>query len=222
MNGGHDLGGMHGLGAINPESEVLEPVFHHEWERRAFALTLACGFLGQWNLDQGRQARESQHPADYLKNSYYENWMHGLETLLQETGLVDADELHRGGSNREATADLLERRVVKNAVEEIIHRGGPVDMPATAPAGFKAGTCVRVINKNPTGHTRVPRYARGRLGTVQHHHGCHVFADDNATGVRRAEHLYSVKFDASELWGESDQIDWQVNIDLWEPHLELA
>ena len=88
MNGGHDLGGMHGLGPVDPEPETEEPVFHAEWERRAFALNLAAGFLGKWNLDQGRFARESQHPADYLRNTYYENWMAGLETLLVEAGLV--------------------------------------------------------------------------------------------------------------------------------------
>ena len=96
MNGGHDLGGMHGLGAVNPESETDEPVFHHSWERRVFALTLATGFLGRWNLDQSRHARERQHPIDYLRNTYYENWLAGLQTLLVDSGLLTTAELQSG------------------------------------------------------------------------------------------------------------------------------
>ena len=84
MNGPHDLGGQHGLGPINPEPEAEEPVFHGDWERRTFALTLTCGMLGQWNIDEGRYARERQHPVEYLSNTYYENWLVGLQTLLVE------------------------------------------------------------------------------------------------------------------------------------------
>ena len=91
MNGAHDLGGMHGLGPIDPEKE--EPVFHAEWERRCFAITLAAGFLGQWNIDMSRFARERMHPADYLRTSYYEHWLHGLQTLLVEKGLLTEEEI---------------------------------------------------------------------------------------------------------------------------------
>ncbi|MGA1725850.1 MAG: nitrile hydratase subunit beta, partial [Burkholderiaceae bacterium] len=64
MNGVHDMGGMHGFGAVQPE--VDEPVFHAAWERQALALTLAMGATGQWNLDQTRRARESLPAAAYL------------------------------------------------------------------------------------------------------------------------------------------------------------
>ena len=96
MNGAHDLGGQHGFGLINPEPEMEEPVFHNDWERRAFAITLACGFLGQWNIDEARHARESQDPVDYLCNSYYENWLAGLETLLFKKGMITREELKTG------------------------------------------------------------------------------------------------------------------------------
>ena len=99
MNGGHDLGGMHGLGPIDPEPEQGEPIFHGEWERRVFALNLATGFLRHWNLDESRHARERQHPADYIRNSYYENWFNGLITLLVEKGLVTQSELDSGTVN---------------------------------------------------------------------------------------------------------------------------
>jgi len=91
MNGAHDLGGMDGFGPIAPERN--EPVFHDEWERRAFALTLAMGYYGLWNIDMSRYARERMDPAAYLRSSYYEHWLHGLETLLVEQGLITREEL---------------------------------------------------------------------------------------------------------------------------------
>ncbi len=218
MNGAHDLGGMHGLGPVGAEPESVEPVFHHEWERRAFALTLACGFLGQWNIDESRHARERQHPATYLRNSYYENWMTGLSTLLLEKELVTAEELARDGARQPARLEP----VPVERVEELLRRGGPVDMPAGREARYARGDAVRAINEHPAGHTRVPRYVRGRPGTVVCRHGCHVFADANAHGERRGEHLYSVRFEASSLWGGAAAGRDAVYVDLWEPHLEPA
>ena len=84
MNRAHDLGGQHGFGLVAPEPEEHEPVFHAEWERKALALTLAAGCLGRWNIDESRYARESQHPVYYLSQTYYENWLSGLEKLLVE------------------------------------------------------------------------------------------------------------------------------------------
>lgn len=218
MNGAHDLGGTHGLGPVGAEPESVEPVFHHAWERRAFALTLACGFLGQWNIDESRHARERQHPVNYLRNSYYENWMAGLSRLLVEKGLVTAEELDRGRSS--SLAELEPVRA--DGVEALLRRGGPVDLPAHGEARFAVGDTVRANHDHPAGHTRVPRYVRGRTGTVAEHHGCHVFADANAHGQRRGEHLYSVRFEASSLWGRSAGGRDAVYVDLWEPHLERA
>jgi hypothetical protein len=93
VNGGQDLGGMHGLGPIDIEAD--EPVFHAEWERRVFALTLAMGARGDWNIDMSRHARENRDPVDYLSSSYYEIWLKGLEALLSERGLLDPQELSR-------------------------------------------------------------------------------------------------------------------------------
>src|SRR4029453_6741101 len=76
--------------------EAAEPVFHAEWEKRVFGVRLAAGALGKWNIDMARDARERQHPADYLRHTYYENWLAGLEKLLVETGLVTAEELATG------------------------------------------------------------------------------------------------------------------------------
>ena len=216
MNGGHDLGGMHGLGPVDPEPETEEPVFHAEWERRAFALNLAAGFLGKWNLDQGRFARESQHPADYLRNTYYENWMAGLETLLVEAGLVTEAELQAGKPDEKAEGVRI---LTAENVEKVLAKGGPVTMELDTKPRFRVGDKVRVVNINPLGHTRAPRYARGTTGMITFDHRGHVFADRNAEGMREGQRLYSVSFAGSELWGDPENRD-SVRIDFWEPHLE--
>ena len=209
MNGGHDLGGMDGLGAINPKPESTEPVFHHEWEKRAFALTLACGFLGQWNLDESRHARERQHPADYLRNTYYENWMQGIETLLSDKQLLDANKAQR----------LAKQCVNAQMVPAILSKGGPVDIETETRAQFKPGDWVRVNHTHTTGHTRIPRYCAGRVGIIESINGFHVYPDSNAKGERIGHYLYSVNFSAEELWGKTGH---SVNLDLWQPYLSIA
>jgi nitrile hydratase subunit beta len=219
MNGGHDLGGMHGLGPIDAEPETLEPVFHHEWEKRVFALTLASAALGQWSIDMGRHARERQHPADYLRHTYYQNWLAGLEKLLVERGLVSAEE-RASGRAAGAAPEALRARILRSA------RVGPalgksVEVAIEAPPRFVAGDRVRAINRHPTGHTREPRYVRGRTGVIHEHYGAHVFPDLSAKGRREGRHLYSVRFEARELWGEPTR-DGAVYVDLWEDYLEPA
>ncbi len=222
MNGAHDLGGMHGLGPINPEPETDEPVFHAAWEKRIFGLNLAAGYLGKWNLDISRFARERQHPVEYLRHTYYENWLAGLETLLLESGLVTATELASGKAAGPADAATLQRVLRAENVADVMAKGGPVDMPIETPPRFHVGDRVRARNRHPLGHTREPRYVRGRVGVVHEHYGAHVFPDRNAEGAREGQHLYSVRFEASELWGEDTVGKSAVYIDMWEAYLEPA
>ncbi len=91
MNGMHDLGGIQSFGPINPEQD--EPVFHADWEKRAFAMTVALGFGGEWNIDMGRYTRESMDPALYLASTYYEKWLLGTQRLLVERGHVTEAEI---------------------------------------------------------------------------------------------------------------------------------
>jgi nitrile hydratase subunit beta len=221
MNGGHDLGGMHGLGPIAAEPEAGEPVFHHEWEKRVFALTMAAGALGQWPIDIGRHARERQHPADYLRHSYYENWLAGLERLVRERGLVSAEELSSGKAAAPAPSALRTRVLAAANVAAVMARGGPVVVAIDAPPRFAVGDLVRAVNRHPIGHTREPRYVRGRRGVIHEHYGAHVFPDLSAQGRREGRHLYSVRFEAKELWGEPGT-HAAVFVDLWEDHLEPA
>jgi nitrile hydratase beta subunit len=209
MNGGHDLGGMHGLGAVNAEPEAVEPVFHAEWERRVFAMVRALGALGSWNGDMSRHARERQHPADYLRHSYYENWLAGVLKLLVEKGLVTPQEIATGRAAATEPAELRERVLQASDVPE-------------APPRFAAGMRVRAVNRHPQGHTREPRYVRGRSGVIHEHHGSHVYPDLHVEGTRVGGHLYTVRFEASELWGAGADAASAVYVDLWEQYLEPA
>lgn len=218
MNGAHDLGGMHGFGRVRDEPE--DKRFHGDWERRAFALTLACGGLRQWTIDQARFARENQPPARYLENTYYEQWLHGLEVLLVEKGLVTEEEL-RSGKATGPKRDGVEP-VRAGAVQAALQQGSPYTRNVDATPSFRIGDRVRVHNNHPMGHTRAPRYVRGRVGTVVLHHGAHVFADASARGDHGvAHHLYNVAFEGAELWGDGAQ-PRTVHLDLWEPYLEPA
>lgn len=222
MNGAHDLGGMHGLGPVDPEPENDEPVFHSEWERRVFGLTLAAGVVGGWTIDASRYARERQHPADYLSHTYYENWLAGLEKQAVEWGLVTAEELQDGHPSGALTRDQEARVLRPGRVPELLASGSPTDRSIDEPPRFKPGDRVRARNRNPEGHTREPRYVRGRVGTVHAHHGAHVYPDRSAEGtegVKVAQHIYSVRFEAAELWGE-DTTASAVYVDLWESYLE--
>jgi nitrile hydratase len=222
MDGAHDLGGMHGFGPINPEPEGEEPIFHAAWEKRMFGLNLAAGALGKWNIDMGRHARERQHPVDYLRHTYYENWLAGLEKLLVETGLVTAEELATGKALGPADEATRKRVLKAEQVPAILARGAPATMAIDIAPRFQPGDRVRAVNRHPLDHTRQPRYIRGRLGLIHQYHGAHVFPDRSARGSKEGQHLYSVRFAASELWGEDANKASAVYVDLWEDYLEPA
>jgi nitrile hydratase len=218
MNGVHDMGGLHGLGPI--EVEKNEPVFHAEWEAKTFALNLASGFLGKWNIDISRFAREQMPSAEYLATTYYEHWLWGLRKLLVDRGLVTAKELETGRPEAKATdARMLKFIDVAKALSN--RRAARLD--DEVPSKFKPGDRVVARNINPTGHTRLPRYARGRQGVVDRDHGVFIFADTNAMGLgKKPQHVYSVRFTARELWGAEASPRDSVYVDLWDDHLDAA
>jgi nitrile hydratase len=221
MNSAHDLGGMHGLGPINAEPEAAEPVFHADWEKRVFGMVRAIGSLGLWSGDASRHARERQHPVDYLRHSYYENWLAGLEKILVEKGLISAEELAGGMAHVPASDDIRSRRLNAAAIERAI-TGSPFSVALPDPPRFQVGDRVRALNNHPLGHTREPRYVRGRAGVIHEHHGGHVFPDLSAEGMRVGRHLYTVRFESRELWGRQGEDRCAVHVDLWEDYLEPA
>jgi nitrile hydratase len=168
----------------------------------------------------GRHARERQHPADYMRHSYYENWLAGLEKMLVERDLVSAEELAGGRAAGPAPEDLR-ARVLPAAKVGPTTLGKSVEVAIDAPPRFAVGERVRAINRHPLGHTREPRYVRGRTGAIHEHYGAHVFPDLSAEGRREGRHLYSVRFEARELWGEQAG-GGAVYVDLWEAYLEPA
>jgi nitrile hydratase beta subunit len=216
MNGAQDLGGMQAFGPIQTEADISR--FHADWERRVLAITLAMGAVGKWNIDMSRAARESLPPAQYLSSSYYQIWFEGLNKLLLSTGLATAEEL-RTGESRSAAAPVP-RVLMADEVAATLLRGSPVNRPATADARFKVGDAVQTRQFNPSTHTRLPRYCRGRRGRIIAVHGAHVFPDANAVGLgEQPQWLYTVRFDASELWG-TDTTAASICVDCWEPYLD--
>ena len=219
MNGIHDLGGMHGFGPVVPEEN--EPVFHDRWEQRVFALNLAMAATGAWNIDQGRFAREDRPALDYLKKSYFELWLAGLERLLRERHLAGAEELAAGRAL--APAPPLKHRLTAAEVGPSLAAGSSFERPPVTPARFRPGELVRAKALHPTGHTRLPRYVRGHLGRIHQVNGVHVFPDANAKGLGEdPQWLYTVRFEGRELWGEFSDPALAVCLAAWEPYLEPA
>ena len=196
-------------------------MFHADWEKRAFALTLAMAMPGQWNIDMSRFARENRDPAEYLSMSYYQIWFAALETMLKERALVGDDEIAAGHAIH--TAKPVPRVLSPEDVLKVLHRGGPTERATKSKPAFQAGDSVRAKNVNPATHTRLPRYVRGHRGTVERVICCHVFPDSNAHGLgENPQWLYTVRFAGRELWGDGGDPSLTVSVDAWEPYLEPA
>jgi nitrile hydratase subunit beta len=219
MNGVHDMGGMHGMGPIQYESN--EPVFHEPWEARVFALNRAVRAWGKWTTDASRHAVELIPAPEYLRMSYYEQRLYALIELMVKSGLVTHAEVESGqlapGSHKAAPA------LISDAVPGMVAKGKPASREVAVAPRFMVGQRVRARNIHPTGHTRLPRYARGKLGTIHLDHGVYVFPDTNADSLdENPQHVYSVWFAARELWGEQASGRDSVYIDMWDDYLEYA
>lgn len=219
MNGIHDLGGMHGHGPIAPEKD--EPVFHAQWEARMLGITRAMTYPKGFNIDRFRHLRELMPPHLYLTRSYYDHWYAVCVAALLDGGLASREEIESGraaaGSARRSDA-LRAGQVWASQKSQ-----GVFSRPLETTPLFAVGQRVRARNIHPAGHTRLPRYARGKVGVVQLHHGGHVFPDTNAHLLGEApQHLYTVAFPLRELWGPEAAERDEVCVDLWESYLEPA
>ena len=218
MNGVHDMGGMDGFGKVVEEEN--EPPFHEKWEGRVLALQRAMGYAGAWHIDDSRYAQETLSPQTYLAASYYWRWALGMQKNLLERGFVGQDEIDAGHALRPAKP--LPRKLTADVVQAGMTRSS-FFRQQQGPARFKPGDRVRTRNINPPTHTRLPRYARGKLGTVHLDHGVYVFPDTNADSLgEKPQHLYSVRFAARELWGEQASSHDAVYLDMWDDYLEYA
>jgi nitrile hydratase subunit beta len=214
MNGVHDMGGMDGFGPVVAERD--EPVFHADWERRMYGLALQALRAAQINQDEFRHGIERIPPARYLASSYYERWLAAAETLLVEHGIVTRAELL---AKQDASIDpaLIANGVAARGPAPVKDKSAKSEPRAR----YAKGARVRARNLNPAGHTRLPRYVRGKVGVIARDWGVFVFPDTNAhhAGTKR-QHCYSVVFDARELWGKSAKGRERLYIDLWEGYLE--
>jgi nitrile hydratase len=209
MNGIHDMGGMTDFGPVTREPN--EPVYHAAWERRVLGLVREIVDT-RYNWDEFRSAIERLDPVVYLSSSYYERWLSALERYLVEKGVVAEEEL------RQRTAGAAPRPALSPV--------GPAARPADDGVAadrprYRRGDAVVARNINPAGHTRLPRYVRGKRGRVERFLGSFVFPDDNALGAgAHRQPVYAVRFQASELWGESAGAGRaSVCVDLWESYL---
>ena len=220
MNGVHDMGGMQGMGPIRREPD--EPAFHERWEGRMYALSRVLRTRpGLWNIDAFRHGQEIVPPADYLRMSYYERWLAWMSTAVVAAGDVTQAELESGtpaaGSPRKAVL------VAPEAVDAIVDRRGSARRNVKVAPRFKRGQRVRARNIHPAGHTRLPRYARGKSGVVVLDRGVWVFPDTNAhQHGEKPQHVYSVRFAAREIWGDQASRRDAIYVDMWNDYLEPA
>ena len=223
MNGMHDVGGLQCFGPV-PRSSDGDEVFHDEWEGRVFGLSLALPAQGVYNLNEFRRAREHLPAGDLLSGPYYGRWLGAIELLLEEKGVLSREEIATGTPTAQAPpAPSAERSELAERLLALVHAGAPSTRPASQPPRFAVGETVRARNIHPHGHTRLPRYVRGHPGQVLAHRGCMVLPDASAAGRDDvAEHLYTVRFAARELWGAAAPPRDAVCLDLWESYLELV
>ena len=218
MNGIHDMGGMDGFGAVEPNESTS--VFHAAWEGDVMAISRVMGAIGAWNIDQGRHGIEVLPPNLYL-TSYYRRWLERFERAMVMYGYADADEIAAGRSLRPGKAPPRGRFTAADV--DRISRRGTFTRPETTPARFAVGDRVLARNIHPKTHTRLPRYVRGHTGVVEKLHGCHVFPDTEAMGLgENPKWLYTVRFDGRDLWGADTDPTLKVSVEAFEPYLDPA
>jgi nitrile hydratase len=218
MNGIHDMGGMQDMGPIGYAK--TEPVFHATWEGRIYAISTAVQATGKLRLGL-RPPIENMSPIDYLTSSYYEKWLVSITERMVASDLITHAELASGRAEKESPKPALALSPAQAAAA--LYRVPPTRREVPGEALFQVGQHVRARNINPVTHTRLPRYARGKAGTIALDHGAFVFADTSAYSLGdKPQHLYSVRFSARELWGDQAAPQDAVYLDLYDDYLEPA
>ncbi len=219
MDGIHDLGGREGFGPIDTGHED-DPPFHAGWEQRVLGMVRSMSRPQDWNIDWFRHCRELIDPADYLARPYYDQWLQSYAAMMVNSGIATVEEIANGhavsgpaGLGAPAAPESVERAKTEVARFE---------RPLAATPAHAVGDRVRTMRHGVPGHTRLPAYARGAVGEVSAHHGAHVLPDANAHGRQQAEALYTVSFNAADLWPEAAGRRDRIHLDLWESYLEPA
>ncbi len=219
MDGIHDLGGKHGFGKV--EHTRTQAPFQSPWEGKVFALIQSAGRMGAYrNVDRFRHAVERIDPVAYLSHGYYGRWLGALETTLVEAGILQQSAIQEryealGGdpsalvaarpkANPDPQGDFP---VAEGSQRKVDHHR------------FEPGQRVITATVVKAGHTRLPAYARGKVGEIVSLHDGWVFPDTNAHGQgEQPQFLYTVRFSAESLWGDKSA-NTVVHLDLFEPYL---
>ena len=225
MNGVHDMGGMHGVGHI--QREETEPVFHAPWEGRVFGIVQALGPHGIHDPQGLRSAIENMAPAQYLALSYYERWLLVTEKAILDKGVLTPEELDAKTEffreQPEASPPRREDHALREQFHLSIYRRQLSHREVGVVPRFRVGDPAIVRNIHPQGHTRLPRYVRGKSGVIVRTYGVHDFHDSVPKGSKaQPQPVYNIRFDASELWGESAETNESLYIDMWESYLNPA
>ena len=211
----HDLGGRPGFGAVPVSDDVL---FHADWERRAFAVTQFSQRAAGFNTDAFRHGIEREVPSTYRAAAYFEKWIRNAERMLVEGGIVTAEEIDAriGG----VAVDPGTPRRTTDATPPV---GRGTLRSVDTPPRFAVGDDVRVSTTYRThGHTRLPEYVRGHVGTIILLNDGWIFPDTHAHGKgEQPTWVYAVAFESDVLWPETAEAGrHQVIADLFEPYLE--
>lgn len=214
MDGIHDLGGKQGFGPIAVTES--DPAFHEPWEGRLFAITQSVGDRSL-SIDWFRNLIELMEPRSYLNEPYFQRWYFAMLTGLVQAGTFSIEEaLGQGAEERNPPPPPM---TLRDALARDRADCFDYSRPVAAAPRHAPGDVVRTRTHMQASHTRLPGYARGRQGSIIAHHGAHLLPDEGAMGRELAEHLYTVEFDAAELWGEEGQTGDTVTLDLWESYL---
>ena len=215
MDSVHDLGGKQGLGPIDTRPDE----FRHDWEWRQWALSKCVAWGPGMNIDTGRWIIETIPGPAYLSMPYFGKWCLRDLAMGVVSGVLTLEEARSGETTR--TSHAPPARDLDDSLAALKANEAFFDGTAESPPRFAPGQRITTLRAGPPGHTRLPAYARAARGTVIAHHGAHVFPDDNAHGQKTFHHLYTVAFDAPDLWPEADGRD-AVHLDLWEPYFVAA
>ncbi|MCP5082187.1 MAG: nitrile hydratase subunit beta [Alphaproteobacteria bacterium] len=217
MDGPHDLGGKEGFGPV--VTDEADTPFHHDWEGRMWGISRSGAGAPGVTIDWWRHVRELIDPVDYLTRPYFDSWAQTELATYINAGVITLDEVRSGHS---ATQKDREARVqsVAEAIAQDASQGTDFSRIIDAAPALKVGDHVRTLEFTQQHHTRLPGYARGKPGLIHAHHGAHIFPDESAKGHEMGQHLYSVVFDAKNLWPEAGDKRDRVYLDLWESYLE--
>jgi nitrile hydratase subunit beta len=218
MDGVHDMGGMDGFGKV--EVEPNEPPFHEPWEGRVLAMQRAMGYAGAWHIDHSRYAQERLPPVTYLSVSYYQRWALAMEKNVLERGYATPDELKAGHAQtpgKSLQAQAHARRGSGGTHAQLVLP------PAAGPRAVQARR-QGAHEEHPSGDAHAAAALRARQ--ARHRRAVPRLPHVSGLGrVRQGDNpqwLYTVVFEARELWGDDADPTIKISIDAFEPYLERA